>query len=74
MSLGLKAKIMHVTDGKDPDDYVRKHGKAAFQKLIDGALPGIDYEVESTLAVYNTGDLAGKVEAVSHVLPFFLDL
>ena len=73
MSLGLKAKIMHVTDGKDPDDYVRKHGKTAFQKLIDGALPGIDYEVESTLAVYNTGDLAGKVEAVSHVLPFFLD-
>ena len=73
MALGLKVKIMHVTDGKDPDDFVRKHGKEAFQKLIDGAQSGIDYEVESTLGTYNTGDLAGKVEAVSHVLPFFLD-
>lgn len=72
MKFGLKARIMHVTDGKDPDDFVRKHGKEAFQELIDGAMSGIDYEVETTLAIYNSGDLAGKVEAVSHVLPYFL--
>ncbi len=72
-AVGLKVKIMHVTDGKDPDDFVRKHGKEAFQQLINGALGGTDYEVETTLAAYNTDDLSGKVEAVSHVLPFFLD-
>lgn len=42
-----KVKVLHVTDGKDPDEYVKKNGKAAFLKLIDGALPYGDYRLES---------------------------
>ena len=42
-----KVKVLHVTDGKDPDEYVKKNGKNAFLKLIDGALPYGDYKLES---------------------------
>ena len=42
-----KVKVLHVTDGKDPDEYVKKNGKAAFLKLIDGALPYGDYKLEA---------------------------
>lgn len=42
-----KVKVLHVTDGKDPDEYIKKNGKEAFMKLIDKALPYTDYKLEA---------------------------
>lgn len=42
-----RVRVLHVTDGKDPDEYVKKYGKDAFMNLIDGALPFGDYKLES---------------------------
>ena len=42
-----RVRVLHVTDGKDPDEYVKKYGKDAFMDLIDGALPFGDYKLES---------------------------
>lgn len=42
-----KVRVLHVTDGKDPDEYIKKNGKDAFLKLIDGALPYGDYKLEA---------------------------
>lgn len=42
-----RVRVLHVTDGKDPDEYVKKYGKDAFMTLIDGALPFGDYKLES---------------------------
>ncbi len=39
-----KVKVLHVTDGKDPDEFVKKNGRLAFNKLIDDALPFADYK------------------------------
>lgn len=39
-----KVRVLHVTDGKDPDEFVKKNGKLAFKKLIDDALPFADYK------------------------------
>ena len=36
---GGKPRVMNVTDGKDPDDFVRAHGKEAYLKLADNAMP-----------------------------------
>lgn len=68
--IGLKCRVMHVPEGKDPDDYVRKEGPDAFKKLIDSAVSGVDYEINSTLANHDLSTLTGKVEAVAGVLPF----
>lgn len=40
-----KVKVLHVSDGKDPDEFVKKNGKLAFMKLIDEALPFADYKI-----------------------------
>lgn len=42
-----RVKVLHVTDGKDPDEFVKKNGKEAFLKLIDGALPYAEYKLDS---------------------------
>lgn len=73
LKAGLQCRVMHVTDGKDPDEFVRKEGREAFEELIKNAKTGIDYEVDTVLASEDTDTLSGKVAVVAKVLPFFKD-
>ncbi len=73
LKAGLQCRVMHVTDGKDPDEFVRKEGREAFENLVKNAKTGIDYEVDTVLAGEDTDSLSGKVAVVAKVLPFFKD-
>ncbi|MBR6635918.1 MAG: toprim domain-containing protein, partial [Phascolarctobacterium sp.] len=70
---GLKVRVAGVPDGKDPDEFIRQHGKDAFLEVIKQGLDGIDYQVEETILQNNVTNLAGKVEAVSKIIPFLLE-
>ena len=59
-----KVKVLHVTDGKDPDEYIKKNGKAAFLKLVDGALPYGDYKLESAKIGFNLSKDDDKIDYV----------
>jgi DNA primase len=43
---GFDIKVLTVPQGKDPDDYIKSNGKEAFLKLIDNALPLIEYRIK----------------------------
>jgi DNA primase len=43
---GLKVSVLQVPDGKDPDEFIRKHGPERFRALIDQALPLLDFKLE----------------------------
>lgn len=42
---GLEVKVVRLKDNMDPDDYVRKYGKDGYLKLLDEALPLIEYKL-----------------------------
>jgi DNA primase len=42
---GCKAKVLHISDGKDPDEFVKKKGKDAFKALISNSLGYADYKI-----------------------------
>ena len=42
---GMNVKVLHVTDGKDPDEFVKKKGKEAFIELTKKALPYADSKI-----------------------------
>lgn len=70
---GLRVRIASVPEGKDPDEFVRHRGKEAFLQVIESACEGIDFQIDETVRQNNVNNLAGKVEAVSNVLPFLLE-
>ena len=70
---GLKVRIAGVPEGKDPDEYVRRYSKDAFLEVVAAAKEGIDFQIEETILQSDTSNLAGKVEAVSNILPFLLE-
>lgn len=46
-SQGFDVRVLKVSKGKDPDEFIRANGKKAFLKLIDEASPLIDYKLNS---------------------------
>ncbi len=70
---GLKVRIAGVPEGKDPDEFVRHRGKEAFLEVLGAAQNGIDFQIDETILQNNVTNLAGKVEAVSNILPFLLE-
>lgn len=39
-----------VPDGKDPDEFVRKHGKDAYLRLIETAVSGIEFQMQYVIS------------------------
>ena len=61
---GLKVKVFHVTDGKDPDEYAKAHGRDAFMNLVKKAPGAIQYKLDSARKGLDTGTDEGKLEYI----------
>lgn len=59
---GLRARVLRVFDGKDPDEFVRKNGRGAFYDLMDNALPYGDFKLEFAKAGYDLDDEQQKLD------------
>lgn len=44
-NVGVDIKVLRLPDCKDPDEFIKKHGSARFQKLLDTAMSAIDYRL-----------------------------
>ena len=42
---GLEVQVMSVPENLDPDEYIKKYGSEAFEKLIEKAMPLPDYKL-----------------------------
>lgn len=42
---GVRVKVLKVTGAKDPDEFIKRFGSAAFQKLIDGSENQMEFRI-----------------------------
>lgn len=71
---GCKVKVLHVTDGKDPDEYIKKNGRDAFDKLVEKAIPYTDYKIEASKRDIDLGTEEGKIDFIRRITPILSDL
>lgn len=45
-AVGLRPRILHMHDAKDPDEYIKKFGSAYFRKLLEEADDAVSYELQ----------------------------
>lgn len=69
-----KVKVLHVTDGKDPDEYIKKNGREAFLRLTENALPYIDYKLEAAKRGLNISSEEGKLDYMKNISSVLSDL
>ncbi|WZL74657.1 DNA primase [Clostridiaceae bacterium 35-E11] len=65
--VGCQVKVLRLSEGKDPDEFIVENGKQAFLDEINHALPLVDYKI---LLAKNANDLTtveGKINFVKSI-------
>ncbi|NLY82923.1 MAG: DNA primase [Clostridiales bacterium] len=68
---GGRAKVLNVPGEKDPDDYVRKNGKDAFEKLVKNAIPSSEFMLDNNKKKYDLTDKMKVLEYIRSTIPIF---
>ena len=71
---GLDVRVMHVTDGKDPDEFIKAHGKDAFLDLVNHAKHFGEYKIENAILGLNMEDRNDRILAVKRIAAVLKDL
>lgn len=61
---GVGVRVLRVTGAKDPDEFIKKYGRGAFQKLIDGASGQMAYRIAQIQQKY---DLTADEQRVQYL-------
>lgn len=62
---GLEVRVVNIPDGKDPDEYIKKHGAARFDALINGAVSEIEYKLSNLAKTIDVLSDSGKLQYLS---------
>jgi DNA primase len=66
---GAEVRVLALPGGKDPDNFIRSEGPAAYTKLLSEAPPYVDYLI-SRARKMDMSTAEGKLRAVNSLLPY----
>jgi DNA primase len=66
---GLSAKVASLPAGFDPDSFVRREKAAGFRRILEEAVPVLDYLLQQALRRHGTQNVEGKVRIVRDLFP-----
>lgn len=71
---GCKVKVLHVSDGKDPDEFIKKNGKDEFLKLVQTAMSFADYKIHLLKQRLDLSTTEGSVEFLQETAKILREL
>lgn len=72
-AVNLKVKVAIVPGAKDPDEFVRSQGVAAFEKVLNEAVDGLDFQITETIKKFDISSVNGKIDAIKEITKFLLE-
>lgn len=72
--VGIDAKVINIVGAKDPDEYIKSFGSAAFARLLDGSVRQVDYKLSEILKKYNLDIYEEKEKAVRECCVMLADI
>lgn len=70
LNLNQEVYVADFQGDKDPDEFLREQGEKAFQEVLDGALPLVDYRFALARRSHREDTTEGKIAIVREVIPF----
>lgn len=70
----VKARIILLPKGKDPDDYIKEKGREEFEQLFDSALNYIDFKIFMFRNKYDIQTVEGKVNFTRNIASFLREI
>ena len=71
---GAEVFILIIPDGKDPDEFIRKHGKDAFSQLLQNVTPILDFLFQYKINHIDYSTFSGKMQVLREMFPICLEL
>lgn len=71
---GCKVKVLNISDGKDPDDFVKQHGKADFLKLTQKAMAFAEYKIHLLKKKVDINTTEGSITFLQEAARILKDL
>ena len=75
--VGLTVKVIAIPDGKDPDEFIRRHGDkghAAFQNVLDNSGNDMDFRLFKLRALYDLNTPQGKLDYLNDAVKLVSEL
>lgn len=67
---GVDVRVAQLPPGRDPDEVVRREGPDALRRLLDAAVPVVEYRFRQIMAEFDTATPRGRAEAASALAPW----
>ena len=64
----LRARVLKVEGGKDPDEFVKSRGRSAFLELMDEALPYGDFKIHRVAQKYDLTDEQQRLDYLREIV------
>jgi DNA primase len=71
---GRNAQFLFLPDGEDPDDYVRKRGRAAFEQAVAAAVPLSEFLLSELAARHPPTSPEGRAALVAAARPYLSEI
>lgn len=75
--VGLTVKVIAIPDGKDPDEFIRRHGDkghAAFQNVLDNSGNDMDFRLFKLRTLYDLNTPQGKLDYLNDAVKLICEL
>ena len=70
MEEGMAAMVVVLPEGKDPDDFLKKHGPAGLKEAIGSAEPLMDFFLKELKKRFDVATPRGKTSYLEEALPY----
>lgn len=70
----LNVRVASLPDGKDPDEVIKEFGKGAFDRVIQNALPLVEYKLKALSKEFNLAEFDGKAKYVDEAIKVLSDI
>ncbi|MCR5175883.1 MAG: DNA primase [Anaerovibrio sp.] len=64
-----EVKVVQLPDGKDPDEFIQKHGAEEFKKVIAKAVPVVEFQLKHIISHSDINGLEGRLRTLTEMLP-----
>ncbi len=65
---GIKVRMINLSSGNDPDDFIRENGAEAFEELVSEAVDLVDYKLNKIQEQVDINSVEGKTRAVEDLV------
>ena len=72
--MDVSVSVIEIPQGKDPDEYIKKHSAEAFEDLATAAKNTTEYQLSEMKKKYNLEDIGQKIDFVNEAVNLLADL